>query len=66
MIIQYYTINQKLIEFKDLIFTFCFMIISSCIYTLLGYKLNLNQLIILSSITFICIVQVGCNHRFKV
>lgn len=66
MIQQYYFINQKRFEFKDLIFAFCFMILSVLFFRLFSYSFNMNQIIFIFLISILCVIQVGCNHRIHV
>lgn len=66
MIQQYYVLNHKKIEIKDLIFTLCFMIVSFLSYRLFQITLDYDQILILASCVFISIVNVGCNRRIQV
>lgn len=66
MIGQYYSLNQKRIESKDFIFAFCFVILSVLIYRLFKYNFDMNQIIFISLISILCVIQVGCNRRIHV
>ena len=66
IIIQYYEINGRMLEFKDLMFSICFMFIFYLLCLLFHIALNSDQLMILFSAIFIfgaCILalyKTGC------
>lgn len=66
MIRQYYSINQKNIEFKDFIFSIIFVFIIIVLYRLFKYTLNFNQISLLWMITLISIVFLGMNERIMI
>lgn len=63
MIKQYYETNHKIIEFKDLVFTICYVIIVVLIYILFDIYLNLNEIYILFTISYISFIFYASELR---
>ena len=65
MLVQYYEANGRIIEFKDGIFTLCFVFLLYLFYRLFHKTLDSDQLMILLSAVFIAMVNVGCTRRIR-
>ena len=66
MITQYYQRDGRVFELKDLLFALCFTGLSFLIYRLIHISLGFDQIVILFSVAFIAVVNVGCNQRIQI
>ena len=60
---QYYCENNKIIEIKDFIFTFIYLVLLVLSYRLFGIDIKLNEIYLLYMICFISILSFACQIR---